>query len=179
MSHRMTGMPGELRHPDLSSRKVIQAWIAITWVLLGLLLLVSQVVSAASADLNWAGIWAVSALILGVGAAILILPWERWKPSAPLWPVPMVFTVFGLNYRLGNKSGFGYAMAFLAVYLFIGATQPRWTGLRLAPLLVVQYLAPLIRVQSGEQNLGIASAIFVIPFCLFAGEAVAWGVSRL
>ncbi len=172
-------MAGGSKRPDQSPHRAIQASIAIAWVLLGLLLLVSQVVSAAGADPNWGGIWAVGALMLGIGAAILFLPWERWKPSAPLWLVPVVFAVFGLNYRLGNKSGFGYAMAFLAVYLFIGATQPRWTGLRLGPLLVVQYLAPLIRVQSNEQNLGIASAIFVIPFCLVAGEAVAWGMSRL
>ncbi len=176
----MSGRRGRLRQPDGSyAPRAVQRLIAGGWVAFCLLLLASEFSAPEDVQPNRTLAPIVFALMIAVGAAILLLPWSRWRPATLLWLLPVVFAMIGLNWRFGRQDGFVYAMAFLAVFLIVGMTQAPGTSLRLSPLLVFFYVAPLIGVSTQRAGPGMASAILVVPVCVATGELVAWGVARI
>jgi len=114
-----------------------------------------------------------------IEVAILFLPWSRWKRTAPLWMIPVVFAVVGMDWQLGRQDPFLYALPFMAVFMLIGLTQRPGTALRLAPVLVVFYLLPLLIHVTDQGWLGAMSAILVVPLCVVGGELVDRTVARM
>lgn len=160
------------------SRRAVQCLLACAWLLIGSLLIVSDLLTP-QVDTDRSDLWVMGALVLGVAAAIATLPWCRWKRSAPLWLVPVIFGTLAVNYGLGGHTGFGYPMGFLVVFVFIGATQPPRTALRFTPLLALEYLAPIIVVGGAQAGAGVAAAVYVVPMCVLAGEVVARALVRI
>ncbi len=116
--------------------------------------------------------------ILG-GVAIWFVPWERWSRKVLLCLVPMAFAFIGLNLRVANGNGYLYAVTFLIVFVWLGLAQPSGTGLRVAPLMVVAYVVPVLGLDARQSALGLASTLYVVPCCVMVGEAVAWGTTLL
>ena len=114
-----------------------------------------------------------------IGIASWWVPWDRLPRRTVLWMVPFAFVAVDLGYVYADRDGFNYAVSFVVIFVLVGLTQPRWTSLWLAPLLVAAYLAPFLVTSSSVSSIGLGSALFVIPVCLLLGEAIAWGMSRL
>ena len=118
-----------------------------------------------------------STLVLGV--ASWWIPWEHLPRRTVLWMVPFALVAVDLGYIYAVRDGFNYAVTFVIIFVLIGLTQPRWTALKLAPLLATAYVLPFIAGRGDLTDLGLGSAVFVVPVCLLLGEATAWGMSRL
>jgi diguanylate cyclase (GGDEF)-like protein len=105
-----------------------------------------------------------------IGAAGLLLPWDRWARSTQL-----VFPVSGLVLlALGGVSPTGPFPAFLAIlplpFVFVGFTQRPGISLALAPLTGMLLLAA-----SGFEWNGnlLATLMFAVPMSVLVGEAIA------
>jgi len=126
----------------------------------------------------------VSALLVGgvtlvAGIASWWTPWQRLPRSTVLWMVPFGLFTVDLAYVYAVRNGFNFGVTFVVVFVLVGLTQPRWTSVKLTPLLVAAYIVPLLLTGGHLAASGLGSAVFVIPVCLLLGEATAWGMSRL
>ncbi len=166
--------PGEGRAP-----RTTQNLLAAGWALTCILVLVSRLQAPPGPGATRTSGWSVVAMAVLIEVAILFLPWSRWKRTAPLWMIPVVFAVVGMDWQLGRQDPFLYALPFLAVFMLIGLTQRPGTALRLAPVLVVFYLLPLLIHVTDQGWLGAMSAILVVPLCVVGGELVARTVARM
>jgi len=161
------------------SSELVAKIAAGLWILASALVLSAELIVAPPAGSSRLGSVVVCGISLAAGMVMWVLPWDRWRRSATLWLVPLAFATIGVDLRLGNGDGFLYAITFLIVFVWLGLGHPRGTCLRCAPLLAVGYLAPLVGTGTRQAQLGMASAVFVVPCCVLVGEAVAWGVDLL
>ena len=169
---------GSWRRKTSGTRQLgrIAAGLWVFSALFGMVAEVSVPAVPGSSHLSTVVIGGIS--ILG-GVGIWFVPWERWSRRMLLWLVPLAFAVIGLNLTLANGNAYLYAITFLIVYVWIGLAQPSGTGLWLTPLLIVGYVVPVLDLHGRESALGLASALYVVPCCVFVGEAVAWGMTLL
>jgi diguanylate cyclase (GGDEF)-like protein/PAS domain S-box-containing protein len=121
----------------------------------------------------------VGGLTLAAGIASWWVPWEHLPRRTVLWMVPFALFTVDLGYLYAVRNGFNYAVTFVIIFVLVGLTQPRWTSVKLAPLLMAAYVLPLVFTSGRVSAIGLGSAVFVVPVCLLLGEATAWGMSRL
>jgi diguanylate cyclase (GGDEF)-like protein/PAS domain S-box-containing protein len=132
-----------------------------------------------SPDLVWTGgVFLTGMVSLGVGIVAWWIPWNRLGRWAVLGIVPFAFVSVGVTYVSAVRNGFDYSVSFVLIFALVGLSLPRWTALRLSPLLAVAYVLPLLAVSDQQAASGLASAIFVVPICIGLGEAIAWGMHR-
>ena len=126
-----------------------------------------------------ASVLMVGGATLAIGIASWWIPWEHLPRHTVLWMVPFALLSVDLGYIYAVRDGFNYAVTFVIIFVLVGLTQPRWTALKMAPLLVTAYILPFIVGRGDLTDIGLGSAVFVVPVCLLLGEATAWGMSRL
>ena len=161
------------------SNELVAKIAAGLWIFTSALVLLAELIATPPLGSSPLGSVVVCGVSIAAGLVMWVLPWDRWKRSATLWLVPLAFAAIGVNLRLGNGDGFLYATTFLIVFVWLGLGHRRGTCLRCAPLLAVAYLVPLVGTGTRQAQLGMASAVFVVPCCVLVGEAVAWGVELL
>jgi diguanylate cyclase (GGDEF)-like protein/PAS domain S-box-containing protein len=147
------------------------------WIASGLLVLVAGATLRFPPGASRPGVMATGAACVAVGVTVWNVRWARWRRSATLWLVPVAFGMITLHNRFTADDGFVYGLFYMVVFVWVGLAHPRWTSLRLAPLLALAYVLPL--VGSGVRGLGMASALYAVPCCVVVGEAVAWVGGRL
>ena len=113
-----------------------------------------------------------------IGLLTLALPWERWQRARMLWLVPVAFTLFALLNYFGGDDPYRYTLFFMVLFISVGIIHPAHTSLKILPLMLVAYVAPLIA--SGRYSLeAVSSVVYAAPVCLLAGESLAWVGAQL
>ena len=92
--------------------------------------------------------------------------------------IPIAFVAVDLTYVFAARNAFTYSVAFVLIFALVGLGLPQWTAVRLAPLLVAAYVVPLVVLPGQLSDIGLGSAVFVLPVCILLGEAIAWGMHR-
>jgi len=149
---------------------------SVTLVLAAVLLVVSAQVGPPVASM--AAVWLIGAATLAVGIAVWWVPWGRVGRWAVLVVVLAAFVSVDLAYVLAVHDGFTFPVTFVLASVLVGLALPRWTVVRLAPLLALAYVVPLLVVPGPSRAVGLASALVVVPVCVLVGEAIAWGMER-
>jgi diguanylate cyclase (GGDEF)-like protein/PAS domain S-box-containing protein len=128
-------------------------------------------------DMNVLGVFSTCLAVVITGLVTWFLPWNRWGRSATLWLVPFTLLFIAIFNSLAGADTYRYTLFFTVSSMWIGATQPRWTCLRFAPLLVAAYVAPL--AIGDHPAWAMVSALYAVPVCLAAGETLGWVTSQL
>jgi len=163
---------------DGSLSRVVSGRVAsMALIVASALVLASELVAPGS--YSRASVLLVGGLTLAVGIATWWIPWARLPRRTVLWIVPFALVAVDLGYIYADRNGFNYAVTFVIIFVLVGLTQPRWTSVKMAPLLAVAYLLPLLVAPGNLSTVGLGSALFVIPVCILLGETAAWGMSRL
>ena len=115
---------------------------------------------------------------IGVGCVAWWFPWARFGRWTVLAVIPFTFGAVGMTWVFADRNPFNYSVTFVVIFALVGLALPRWTSLRLAPLLAVAYVVPLFATPGRISSIGLGSAIFVVPMCIVLGEAIAWGMHR-
>jgi diguanylate cyclase (GGDEF)-like protein/PAS domain S-box-containing protein len=124
------------------------------------------------------GLAAIGALAVAAGLGFWLLPWERWSRSASLFvEVPVAFTLVVAHNWLTAGDGFRYGLFFLVIFAWLGLAHPPGMSLRLAPVLVLAYAAPLVRYH--DEPAALASLFYAVPICVLVGETAAAVAGRL
>ena len=124
---------------------------------------------------------AVAVVVLGVGAAARILPWERWPRRTLVVLAVVAVAIIGIGDRVvgpspANGGAYAYAAFFVAIFVGIGLTQPRGTAVAFAPAAALGYVVPLLT--SPQHPAGAAaSAAITVPLCVLVGETIAWALA--
>jgi diguanylate cyclase (GGDEF)-like protein/PAS domain S-box-containing protein len=152
---------------------------AAVWGVYCLYLFIDQLVAPPGSGSTRAVGWSAVALAVLVDVAVLTLPWARWKRTAPLWLIVPIFIAVGLNWQAGRQDAFVYALPFIAIFAVIGATQAPGTSVRLAPVLLVGFVVPLLVDRTLTGWTVVVSAALVVPFCIVDGEFVSRTMARI
>ena len=164
--------------PDGSLSRVVSGRVAsLAFILASLLVMVSELVVPGLYSRTAVAVIGTSALV--VGAASWWIPWDRLPRSTVLWMVPAGLMAIDIGFVFGDRNGFNFSVTFVLVFVLVGLTQPRWTSLRMLPVLVVAYVVPLVAIGGRLGSTGLGSALYVVPVCVALGELIAWGMSRL
>ena len=130
-----------------------------------------------SGHLELAVLNTVGVLAVLIGAACLVVPWDRLHVRAPLAVLVVALTMLPTASIFGNVSPYSYAVYYVVVFVWVGIAQPPRTSLWVAPLAVVAYLVPFL-VETPPPT-AIASVTVAIPVCVLVGEVLARQVARL
>ena len=164
--------------PDGALSRVGSGRVAsLAFILASLLVMVSELVVPGMYSRLSVAVIGTSALAAGV--ASWWIPWERLPRSTVLWMVPAGLMAVDIGFVFGDRSGFNFSVTFVLVFVLVGLTQPRWTSLKMVPVLVVAYVVPLVAIGGHLGSTGLGSALYVVPVCVALGELIAWGMSRL
>jgi len=87
---------------------------------------------------------ALAALELVAAGIVLGLPWRRWRPAATLWISVPAFAFIALSTLVEIVPVRSYGLIYGLIFAIVGANHPPRTCLRLVPLMVVAYAAPLV-----------------------------------
>jgi diguanylate cyclase (GGDEF)-like protein/PAS domain S-box-containing protein len=142
---------------------------------------VATTVSSAAplpAGANRLALQVVSAVAIAAGLVGWHVPWERWSPIAVRRTlIPASFALIACANYFSGVDSYPYGLAFAAIFVWIGLSQPRWTSLRFAPLAALAYLGPLLAHHrpTGE----LLSVTWVLPVVVGLGESCAWLAHRL
>jgi diguanylate cyclase (GGDEF)-like protein len=82
-----------------------------------------------------------------------------------------------LHNYFGGVDPYRYCLFFMVAYVWIGLSQPRWTSLRVAPITVIAYLAPLLI--SHRPAVALISVVYALPVFVLVGESIAWVGTQL
>ena len=135
-------------------------------------------------DLAVPGRHSLPALLISCGASLAVglvawwFPWGRFGRWTVLAVIPFAFAAVGMTWVFAARNAFNYSVTFVVIFALVGLALPRWTALKLAPLLAVAYLLPLLATPGRVSSIGLGSAIFVVPMCVVLAEAIAWGMHR-
>ncbi len=146
--------------------------------LLGILYVLSGAVTLASPLLPtppgfdhvgvvWVGIVAVAA-----GLLMLVLPWRRWPRWVSVLGTPPALALIAVHNIAGGADPYRYSIFLLVVFVFIGVTQDRGTGLLLSPLALLSYLVPLLVTDAPAS--AIASVAYALPIFIGVSETLSW-----
>ena len=124
---------------------------------------------------------AVAAVVLGVGVAAWVLPWERWPARALLALAVVAVATIGIGDRVvgpsvDNGGAYAYAAFFVAVFVGVGLTQPRGTAAAFAPVAALGYVLPLLTSPQHPDS-AVASTPIALPLCVLVGEVIAWALA--
>ncbi|HVE95327.1 MAG TPA: PAS domain S-box protein, partial [Acidimicrobiales bacterium] len=150
---------------------------AAMFVLAGALVLATAPVVPWSPGVDPEGLISLAFVAVGAGAALWVLPWQRWRPSTTLWIAPPALAMIGLFNHLTNATGFTYSIFFTLAFGWVGLAHPRWTGIKLIPLASAAYLIPLL--VNDAPGVGIWSLLYVAPVLAMTSESMAWIGDRL
>ena len=168
--------PDQSEDDGTLSRVLCGRIAALALVACSILLMVS--------DLAVPGRHSSSALLASCGVSLAVgftawwFPWARFGRWTVLAVVPFAFAAVDTTWVFADRNPFNYSVTFVVIFALVGLALPRWTALRLAPLLAVAYVLPLFATPGRMSSLGLGSAIFVVPMCVVLGEAIAWGMHR-
>jgi PAS domain S-box-containing protein len=113
-----------------------------------------------------------------MGVVIAVLPWGRWSRASTLWLVLPTLAVIATYNYFADADGYRYAPFFFVSFAWVGLVHPRGKSVKIVPLAAVAYFGPL--AASGHWNaVAVWSAVYVLPPCVFLGEAIAWVSDRL
>jgi len=104
----------------------------------------------------------LSGVALASAIVLALAPADRWPVRASLLAVPLAFTLLALSERLSPGAPATYGVWFVVVFAWIGFWHPPRTGLYLAPLGAVAYVAPFIGVPSTPAA-AVGSVLVAIP----------------
>ncbi|HUY21453.1 MAG TPA: EAL domain-containing protein [Acidimicrobiales bacterium] len=158
--------------PGTLTTELVGRLSGVLWVACGLMVVAAGPLLDFPRGASRPGVEALGVACIAMGLVVRVVPWARWPRSATLWLVPVAFGMIALHNRLAGDDGFLYGTFYLVVFVWVGLAHPRWTSLRLAPLLAASYVLPLLGTPM--HRLGVASALYVVPCCLVVGEVVAW-----
>jgi PAS domain-containing protein len=130
-----------------------------------------------SSHLDVAVLNLVGALAVAVGAACLVVPWDRLHPRAPLGVLVVALAMLSAGSTYGEVSAYSYAVYYVVVFVWVGIAQPPRTSLWVAPLAVVSYLVPFLVEEAPPTAIG--SVTVAIPVCVLVGEVLSRQVARL
>ena len=125
-----------------------------------------------------AGVLIAGGVSLAAGIIAWWVPWNRMGRWSVLVMIPIAFVAVDLTYVFAARNAFTYSVAFVLIFALVGLGLPQWTAVRLAPLLVAAYVVPLVVLPGQLSDIGLGSAVFVLPVCILLGEAIAWGMHR-
>jgi diguanylate cyclase (GGDEF)-like protein/PAS domain S-box-containing protein len=166
-------------HPVDDDRPGRVPWVraaSVALVLSGVLLVVGAPVFPRVESV--AAVWLIGTATLAAGLAVWWVPWGRIGRWAVLVVVLAAFVSADLTYVLAVHNGFTYPITFILASVLVGLALPRWTAVRLAPVVTLAYVVPLLVVPGPLRAVGLASALVVVPVCVLVGEAIAWGMQR-
>ena len=151
---------------------------SVLFVLCGALV-TSSILLPAPEGADRAGLALVGAIAVVAGVAFWFLPWERWGRSASLYiELPVAFSLVTAHNWLTDADGYRYGLFFLVMFVWLGLAHPQGYALRIAPILVVAYAAPLI-LGVAHDHAALASMFYVVPVCVLVGETGAAVAGRL
>ncbi len=120
----------------------------------------------------------MSLVLIGVGAVVWSLPWQRWPRRALLTLIPCGLALFDINALLAPVNPYRYGIYLVGFIAWAGVTHRRGTSLACAPLLLLAYLLPL-----GLKGLlapaSLTAGCYLVLFCALLGEVLGWLVGRL
>ena len=131
-----------------------------------------------SSHLNVGVLNAVALLAAALGAACLVIPWDRLPLRAPLVLLLAAFGLLATAGTFGDVSPYSYAVYYVVVFVWVGIAQPPGTSLWVSPLAVVSYLLPFL-VADAPPPTAIGSVTVAVPVCVLVGEVLARQVARL
>jgi diguanylate cyclase (GGDEF)-like protein/PAS domain S-box-containing protein len=114
---------------------------------------------------------AVGAGCLAVAGVIWALPWERWGVSATLVLIVPALALIEVTRFVGVPPRTNTVLVFL-LFAWVGAHQPRWSTLWLAPLVAVAYAVPIV-LGGRATALVLASVGLMIVACVLVAEVIA------
>ena len=167
---------GQTEDDGTLSRVLCGRIAAIALVVASTLLMVSDLSVPGRSSTPGIGLAGGCAFVAGVIA--WWIPWDRLGRWAVLGVVAFALTTVDVTWIYADRNAFNYSVTFVVIFALVGLALPQWTALRLAPFLVVAYLAPLVVTSGKLGTFGLASAVFVVPVCILLGEAIAWGMHR-
>ena len=116
----------------------------------------------------------MSALLLG--AAAMVMPWNRWGPRSTMVLLPAVLLLIGFG-NYANPDPYTADIFFVVVAMWAGLCQGRGVTLAFAPLIAAAYWWPL-SLRDPLPTLPIATVV-VTAVSVMVGEALALMRSRL
>ena len=157
-------------------RRTLARVAAMLFLGAGILMIVTGFLAAsgpAHLDVVAAGVVAVAA-----GVAVWFAPWERWPSDASLALIPPALALVALGNVFGPRTGYGYAVYFMVVHVWIGLAHRPRTSLFVAPLTTLAYALPLPFIAQ-DGTTAVASGFLIIPLCAIVGEVVSWVTREL
>ncbi len=117
---------------------------------------------------------AIGINLLGLGFALVLwaMPWHRWSARASLVAVPVALCLMAIGQRVAPGAPTVYGVWYVVMFAWIGFWHPRRTGLWMAPIGAVAYVAPFIGVASTPHG-AIASVAIAVPAGAILGEVLA------
>ncbi len=118
----------------------------------------------------------VAVAAIGVGCfalagVIRVLPWGRWGDSATLILIFPLLALVDLTEFAGAPARTDTVLVFL-LFAWVGAHQPRWSSLWLAPLAAIAYTVPMV-VTGRATPFGFLSVLLMIVACMLVAELIA------
>ena len=152
---------------------------SVLFVLCGALVMSSTLLpSPAGADRR--GLLFVGGVAIAAGVVFWFLPWARWGRHANLFiELPVAFSLVTAHNWLTDADGYRYGLFFLVMFVWLGLTHPPGYSLRVAPILVAAYAAPLVLGTSLPGEAALASLFYAVPICVLIGETGAAVAGRL
>jgi diguanylate cyclase (GGDEF)-like protein/PAS domain S-box-containing protein len=106
-----------------------------------------------------------------------VRPWRRLHHNASLVFLPVAFVLLALG-NYADPNPYTYGLPFVTVYLWIGASHPRWTSVLSIPIAVPAFVIPLLMMPDAAES-WIGTTVFTLGLCVAFGEALAWIIQRL
>ena len=151
--------------------------ISILFVVTGVVTLMSPLLPTADA-IQRSGVFAVGSAGLAVGIIAWFVPWDRWRPSTAMWiSVPIGETLIALHNYFGGSDPYRYGLFFMVVYMWVGASQRRWSTLPLLPITLLAYELPLVAAH--RPAWAMWSLLYALPIFMLVGETIAWLANEL
>lgn len=142
----------------------------------GLLVLITIPIPTPGLDVTATVALALFAIALGV--AFWFAPWDSWPRQASLGIAPLAFALIALYGVYDGANLQTYGVFFLAVFAWMGMSQPPGTPAAMAPLAAAAYALPLLSLRGSVEPELYATAL-TIPLCVLVGEGFAWSLRRL
>jgi diguanylate cyclase (GGDEF)-like protein/PAS domain S-box-containing protein len=139
--------------------------------------LVADALPGGEDGLNRELILALAATALLLAVLFWFIPWQKLPRSTSLLVLPIGLALIALG-CIVDPNPYTYGLPFLTVYLWIGASHPRWTSVRVLPMATVAYVVPLLNNPIAASAL-TGSAAFTLGLCVAFGESLAWVMQRL
>jgi signal transduction histidine kinase len=114
---------------------------------------------------------AVAVAAMAVGAATLVVPWDRWPWRATLVLVALAFVLIAVGNAAGGGPAYTYGVFFVLVFVWVGIAQPRWTSLAISPVAALAYVVPII-LAGGAVSQNVSTVAVTIPIGVLVGESM-------